>query len=1089
MKKLALSLLAAVAVLPASVSPAAIVPQLALSQGTNVVLSWSSSPGDAFMVIHRQAFHPSKPWKVVATNLPAGPFSLTTFTHVGAVPPSLGGSTWSGGGGSPPGPSSATLVDPGTTTSSKDKEKKQDSLTTLPALPDLKELEKLLREMLKEWEKQQKDKGNSGGGVVELSSTYSLPDAAYTNFSGGFYVITRATEDTDLDGMPDWWESQHELNLLANDAQEDPDGDGVPNLAEYAYGTNPRNPASKPVVYVSYTSPVNTNTFLPVVQFTGSINLNVRTLRLDVTNAAGVTTDLEGFVTQRTVVPGLGFTNSPAKYTNAFHCFDVPLTNGANTVALRFTDAYGLTFATTVAFTVDFNASPAAPVGTVLWPANGAQLGTDTFTLRGRLDNPTASVIARLTIDGEEQELGGLVERDGTFWLEDLPAPASGPLTLVFTDAGGKARTNTLNLTRSPVSLVLNDPSGPNLWDTALNLSGSVSDPAYSVWINSVRATVDENGNWTAENVPVNAGGVASFALRAVPNSDNGGAGAGGQAMAGSGGLGGLYSAPGGNPGSAGAVDAKFDFDNPPRIVVSSYTMRAQDDNPTFEYGSTNRQTLDWTRSGAGYSGTATAYYEIKYPPYPGFVWRQNQAINYPFPGTNGYEVNTGLYTWGDPFFYTNLVGEPSVPWKYVNLSRRTTNQVFSENTQTHLVLQTGGRGGLGGASVFMFTASATDINPFESAVSIPPESLRTLGKNFGPDGRLYSALPDNADFDLTVSSPRRAFEVSITPTKHRLVLAARSVPLHSVTSKAEFSVGHSVGLAADFEPPIPALLTAQSAPRWTVSGNFVNEARPHLADAGGFVTVVPQVTNFVRNDALLAAMSPRVWFVNGGTKTVTFSISPSFDNGQTLRAIAAKGVFSIHRPTAVLTNVVSPRVFSVGPGALGLTALRLGDTNGANAMDFAVDVKSRYHGQAGLTQLCRLDYSGAELPGQPQLRFTDWRLDALKEQNPGSFNGEFYDGLAPNTSTNIPIHCVLQDQPENTGVLPLRLKGEYKTYVRFMPDGADSIFVTLGIVTWNMHGEAVSGSPSPVLTLQLCPPPVSLVYSEEFPKWEKRWP
>jgi len=203
MKKLALSLLAAVAVLPASVSPAAIVPQLALSQGTNVVLSWSSSPGDAFMVIHRQAFHPSKPWKVVATNLPAGPFSLTTFTHVGAVPPSLGGSTWSGGGGSPPGPSSATLVDPGTTTSSKDKEKKQDSLTTLPALPDLKELEKLLREMLKEWEKQQKDKGNSGGGVVELSSTYSLPDAAYTNFSGGFYVITRATEDTDLDGMPD----------------------------------------------------------------------------------------------------------------------------------------------------------------------------------------------------------------------------------------------------------------------------------------------------------------------------------------------------------------------------------------------------------------------------------------------------------------------------------------------------------------------------------------------------------------------------------------------------------------------------------------------------------------------------------------------------------------------------------------------------------------------------------------------------------------------------------------------------------------------------------------------------------------------
>jgi hypothetical protein len=763
MNKLVLSLLAAAFVLPAIISSAAIVPQLALSQGTNVVLSWPSSPGDAFMVIHRQAFHPSRPWKVVATNLPAGPFSLTTFTHVGAVPPSLGGGTWSGGGGSPPGPT-ALVAAPDTTTSDKEKEKKTDSPATLPALPDLKELEKLLREMIKEMEKQQKNHGPSGGGVQALTATYSLPDASYTNFSGGFYVITRAAEDTDLDGMPDWWEAQHELNLLANDAQADPDGDGVPNLAEYAYGTNPRNPASVPVVHVTYTSPVNTNTFLPVVQITGSINLNVRTLRLDVTNAAGVTPDLEGFVTQRTVVPGLGFTNSPAKYTNAFHCFDVPLTNGANTVALRFTDAYGLTFATTVSFTVDFNASPAAPVGTVLWPANGAQLGTDTFTLRGRLDNPTASVVARLTIDGEEQELGGLVERDGTFWLEDLPAPATGPVTLVFTDAGGKARTNTLNLTRSPVSLVLNDPSGPNLWDTAMNLSGSVSDPAYSVWINSVRATVDENGNWTADHVPVNAGGVASFALRAVPNTDNGGAGAGGQAMAGSGGLGGLYSAPGGNPGSAGAVDATFDFDKPPRIVVSSYTMRAQDDNPTFEYGSTNRQTLDWTRSGAGYSGTATAYYETKYPAYPSYVWRHNQAINYPFPGTNGYEVSTGLYTWGDPFFYTNLVGEPSVPWETGSTYQRTAERNHNYRGETLLELQTGGRGLTASASLFEFTAAATAYNAEGVWTNLPPETLSILEQALDANGYTYRTnLPANISLALTFAAAGASGQVPPT--------------------------------------------------------------------------------------------------------------------------------------------------------------------------------------------------------------------------------------------------------------------------------------------------------------------------------------
>lgn len=754
MKNHILSLLAAAVLLPAGITSAATTPQLSFSQGTNVVLTWPSAPGEQFMVLHRRAFHPSTPWKVIATNLPAGPFNLTVFTHVGGVPPYLGAVLNGGGGsGSPPGaPAAATLAAPTTdTTATNDKTKVKQKDEGPPALPDEKELEKQYREWLKESEKQQKNNGNSGGGVQALTATYSLPDSSYTNVSAGFYVLTHTADDTDFDQLPDYWEAMHGLNLLVNDAAEDPDGDGVPNLAEYAYGTNPRDPDSKPVVYVSYTSPVNTNTYFPTVQITGSINLNIRTLLFDVTNAAGVQTDLEAFVTRRTVIPGSGFTNSPARYTNAFQCFDVPLTNGANTIGLRFTDAYGLTFATTVAFTVDFNASPAAPVGTVFWPASGAQIGADTFTLRGRLDNPTASVIARMTIDGEEQELGGLVERDGTFWLEDLPTPTSGTVSLVFTDAGGKASTNTLNLTRSPVSLVLNDPSGPNLWDAGINLNGTVSDPAYSVWVNSTRATVDENGNWTAEGVPLNAGGVASFSVRAVPNSDNGGAGTGGQAMAGGGGLGGLYNAPAGNPGSASAVDAAFDFDKPPRIVVSSYTMRSREDNPTYETGSTNRQTLDWTRSGAGYSGTATSYYETKYPAFPSSVWRQWQTINYPFPGTNGFEFTSGIYTWEEPFSYTNLVGEPGIPWEITDARERTESRNYNEKAQTTLQLLTGGRAVSGAGSVFVFDVPTSGSDVHGTPVSIPPENIKFFGQPLADDyavGRLN--LPANATLDAT---------------------------------------------------------------------------------------------------------------------------------------------------------------------------------------------------------------------------------------------------------------------------------------------------------------------------------------------------
>jgi hypothetical protein len=87
---------------------------------------------------------------------------------------------------------------------------------------------------------------------------------------------------------------------------------------------------------------------------------------------------------------------------------------------------------------------------------------------------------------------------------------------LWVTNSAGLSSETNISLVKSDMTLAVTNIDG-DLWLPTVNVSGLISEATYSVWVNGVQGTNYGDGTWSAVNVPVSAGGVASFDLNALP--------------------------------------------------------------------------------------------------------------------------------------------------------------------------------------------------------------------------------------------------------------------------------------------------------------------------------------------------------------------------------------------------------------------------------------------------------------------------------------------------------------------------------------------------------------------------------------------
>ena len=257
------------------------------------------------------------------------------------------------------------------------------------------------------------------------------------------------------------------------------------------------------------TNPTSKVVIRPKIQIVGCFPTQIRTVTYDLVNAQGKATN------QVAYTAGVGgFDRKKFTFTNNFfQCYNVPMSKGRNVVTIHVTDEAGRKYILRKTYILDYSHATNPPVLTVYWPQNNTSIMGNKFTLHGKIDDVTTTVQAKIAnAKGLTQSRDAIVEQNEQIWVKDLPiSEGTNHLSVIATDAAGNITCTNINIIRSKVTVTMEPLAGNQLNKPRVNVHGTVTNPNVGVQVNGIDATVQTNGTWSADNVPVSPTGTAIF--------------------------------------------------------------------------------------------------------------------------------------------------------------------------------------------------------------------------------------------------------------------------------------------------------------------------------------------------------------------------------------------------------------------------------------------------------------------------------------------------------------------------------------------------------------------------------------------------